>query len=42
MAYHESVGANPLIEEDGHYEQLKWSAPEVVEEDDCLIKPAQE
>ena len=42
MAHHESVWANPLIEEDGHYEQLEWSAPEVVEEYDCLVKPAQQ
>ena len=31
-----------MIEEDGHYEQLEWSAPEVVEEYDCLVKPAQQ
>ena len=41
MAHHKSVWANPLIEEDSHYEQLEWSAPEVVEEYDCLVKPGQ-
>ena len=42
LAHHESVWADPLVEEDSHDEQLEWSAPKVVEEYDCLVKPTQQ
>ena len=42
FSHHESIGADPLVEDASHNEQLQWGAPEVVKKYDCLVKPAQE
>ena len=40
LTHNKSIWADPLVEENGDNEQLEWSAPEVVQEYDRLVKPA--
>ena len=40
LTHNKSIWADPLVEENSDNEQLEWSAPEVVEEYDRLVKPA--